>query len=111
MNRRQTWGDIAQYAEARQRADELMMRIARAGFHVAETVNGYSVSIPVSDQRLTLSEAQLIASRQISTYTVTADGQFRWGWVEHADGQGRTDVHDDFDQYLTALTHSFGRHS
>jgi hypothetical protein len=111
MNR-PLWGDVAQYTEARQRADELMMRIARAGFHVAETVNGYSVSTPVSDQRLTRAEAQLIAGRQIAIYTVTADGQFRWGWVEHADGQGRTDFHDDFDQYLTALNDSsYGRHS
>jgi hypothetical protein len=45
---------------------------------------------------------QETGARQVAWLHVNAGHDFDWGWVEHADGQGRTQ-YGTWDEFITAL--------
>lgn len=105
---RPEWANVAQYTDSRVAAEGLAEQIRALGFAVVELENGYSVANSINDQKLTDPTQRILPARQLSVFTVTADGAFRFGWVEHPDGNGRTDYHD-FQEYLEALTYRTAR--
>jgi hypothetical protein len=99
---RPEWADVARYAEARDRAENLVTSIEAAGFTVVEEENGYSVRVRLDDRTLTGTTARSLQGRQVGIFTVTVNGIFWWGWVEHPSGTGRTDYYH-FRSFLNAL--------
>lgn len=60
--------------------DELAEMALDLGLTVSELPIGYSVSAN---------------GRQVAVFDLDDAGEFRWGWVEHATGAGRTDYRDE----------------
>ena len=90
---------------APERTEALVTQIVAAGFAVIAEENGYSVAL-AQRAPLSLREAR---GRQVGVFTTTHAGEFRWGWVEKRNGNGRTDFHTErgssFDTFLASLTH------
>jgi hypothetical protein len=69
--------------------DSLVSPLLQLGFAVDHMGDGYSVT----DDR----------QHQVAIFTLDLDGRFKWGWVEHEAGNGRTDF-TSRTQWAAALT-------
>lgn len=89
MNRPE-WSDVTRYKDARDRAQGIVDQIQSAGFTVVPEENGYSVRLTIADPSYA-DRSKTIPGRQVGIFTVSVNGIFWWGWVEHTAGNGRTE--------------------
>lgn len=69
---------------------EIARDVHSLGLYVLPTVDPVNFSI------------ERAGGGQVAWFSVDAVREFRWGWVEHADGQGRTDFRR-WDEFRHAL--------
>lgn len=74
---RPDWSEVSEYVDEQRklRRAALVAEVQELGLRVVEENKGYMV----------------LGTHQVAIFTTTHLGDFRWGWVEHLDGTGRTD--------------------